>query len=386
MSAAARSAVRLLLGVVLALLTGCFAPGEVRAADASVYMAPLRPGGERVTPQERRTGRGALLLHGGGRGTLDHFRPFVAAAGADPLLCLIDSADEGDGEPQRLFENFAEVRLKVFDLEARDMGDAGIASELAACDGFFFGGGDPKRLSEIWRPEGRDSPALAALRRRFATAGAPVAGASAGAMIAGPMTLCECGSSSSIDALKQGKLFQAPGFALIDRVLIDAHFFARGLLGRHVVALARNAIAVGVGIDEDTAVLAPASGPWEIVGDGPVAVIEMPESEELRDIRLSMLWPGDRFDPLAGTFSVSKSRRRLDSAARRDGAAFRVKDIFAAGRIPAVLAELVGDDTPEVVGLAGRKVKLTFRKTDATEAFSDGERTSVLHMALDVER
>lgn len=350
-------------------------------AAAAVYDVPVRPGGIRVEPAARRPGRGLLLLHGGGTLSREDFRPFVAAAGADPLLCLIDTATEGDGKPYRLFEGFAGVRLRVFDLDAADARRTDIAAALARCDAYYFHGGDPKLLADTFRPGGRDAPALAAIRRRFAS-GAPVSGTSAGAMIVGPVTLCECGATSSVMALAEGKLFQAPGFALIDDVLIDAHFLARGLLGRHLVALARNRVPLGVGIDEGTAVLVPESGPWQVIGRGGVAVVTLARRGG-SEFDLSLLWPGDRFDPLRRTFEMAPSRHR--QPIRRHGTPIRAANIFEPGRIGKVAQELAQGDAPEAVGFAAGGIRVTFRKTAETKAYSDGARTSALHLAVEVE-
>ena len=66
----------------------------------------------------------------------------------------------------------------------------------------------------------------------------------------------------------EGHLFKAPGFEFLSApVLIDAHFFARGLMGRHLFALARDKLPAGVGIDEDAAVLISSDQQtWRVIG------------------------------------------------------------------------------------------------------------------------
>ena len=135
-------------------------------------------------------------------------------------------------------------------------------------------------------------------------------------MVAGPVTLCECGAKSSVLAVTRGELFKAPGFDLLrDRVLVDAHFFARGLLGRHMFALARDRIPVGVGIDEDTAVLVPGNGrPWMVLAGRKVALVKTPPDarmDQLHGFGFSELFPGDQFDPLTGRITVASSRHKM---------------------------------------------------------------------------
>ena len=347
-------------------------------------------------PIAQRPGRGALILHGGGyaaRPTLDRI---VARAGLAPALCVIDTASEGDGESGRFFRGYEALKLRAITIDGTNADAPATIEALRGCSAYFFGGGDPQRLSEAFRPGGRESAALATIRERFERRGATVAGSSAGAMIAGPVTLCECGQSSSIAALLQGTLFQAPGFDLVHGVLVDAHFFARGLLGRHLYALARNGVRIGVGIDEETAVIVPGDGDgdgalWEVVGSRAVAVIEAPpdaSTDALHGFTLSLLSPGDRFDPLRGTFVVAPERRPMHiDASEARAQPIAASDIFASNRIPELLIRLVRGPATEAVGTAAhRSIRVTFRETDTTEAYFDGTNYSILRVSAGIER
>ena len=306
---------RLSFGVLLLLLTACSGNKSVGVIDAAnvVYDVPARAGGDAVEPVALKPGRGSLVLHGGGRFGRDTAAVIVASAGPDPRLCLIDTADVEQGAIYSPFDGFAGVKLTVLDLERADVARPDVLAALKSCTGYFFGGGAPQRLSEVFRPNGRDSPALAVIRERFARDGTVVAGSSAGAMIVGPLTLCECGQKSSVLAVTQGELFKAPGFDFLAApILVDAHFFARGLLGRHMFALARDRIPVGVGIDEDTTIYVPGDGgPWRILGGRSVALVRLPKDatvDRLQNFGFSKLYAGDRFDPATGDVWVAENR------------------------------------------------------------------------------
>ncbi len=308
----------LLCFLLLAACAGDKSAIRVINASAAVYEVPSKPNGTAVEPIALRKGRGPLILHGGGTFRHEVAADIIALAGPDPRLCLIDTADNGQGEIYRLFDDFWGVRLSVLNLQPGDTALPDVVATLRACTGFFFGGGAPQRLSETFRPRGRDTPALAAIRERFEEQGAVVAGSSAGAMVVGPVTLCECGAKSSVLAVTRGELFTAPGFDLLNEpVLIDAHFFAHGLLGRHMFALARDRIPVGVGIDEDTAVLVPGDGgPWVVLAGKSVAIVRMPDDarmDSLHQFGISILSPGDRFDPTTNEIRVESKRRRIQS-------------------------------------------------------------------------
>lgn len=306
----------LLCVLLLAACAGDKSGIRVINASTAVYDVPSKPNGTAVEAIAQRDGRGALILHGGGTFRHEIAADIIALAGPDPRLCLIDTADNGEGQIYRFFDDFRGVRLAVLNLQPSDTGRPDVVAALRDCTGFFFGGGDPQRLSETFRPRAHDTPALAAIRERFEEHGAVVAGASAGAMVVGPVTLCECGAGSSVLAVTRGELFRAPGFDLLNEpVLIDAHFFARGLLGRHMFALARDRIPVGVGIDEDTAVLVPGDGkPWVVLAGKSVAVVRMPDDarmDSLHRFGISILSPGDRFDPTTNEIRVASKRQRI---------------------------------------------------------------------------
>ena len=292
------------------------APSPSVVQQDGVTLIAARTSGISVPPLPRTTGRGELILHGGGRFGRGIAEAIVARAGPDPRLCLIDTADIEGQDIERLFAPFAGVQIAVLDINTDDIARPDVLELLDKCTAYFFGGGDPKRLSTILRPDGRDTPALAFIRRRFEQDGVLVAGSSAGAMIAGPVTLCECAANSSVQAVLNGRLFKAPGFEFISApVLIDAHFFARGLMGRHLFALARDTLPVGVGIDEDAAVLISSDQQtWRVIGRRGAALIYTPPEasmQKLEGFGLALLVPGDEFNPVTGKIALYGKRQRF---------------------------------------------------------------------------
>jgi hypothetical protein len=80
-------------------------------------------------------------------------------------------------------------------------------------------------------------------------------------------------------------------------------------------ALARDRIPVGVGIDEDTAVLVPGNGgPWVVLAGKSVAVVRMPDDarmDSLHHFGISILSPGDHFNPTTDEVHVASKHQRL---------------------------------------------------------------------------
>src|SRR4030095_12724276 len=77
------------------------------------------------------------------------------------------------------------------------------------------------------------------------------------------------GVSKVVDALHM-----APGLGLAKNMIVDQHFSERGRIRRLLHAVAQNPRLLGVGIDEDTAVLIEGEGGFQVLGSGAVYIID----------------------------------------------------------------------------------------------------------------
>ena len=66
----------------------------------------------------------------------------------------------------------------------------------------------------------------------------------------------------------------ASGLGLADSLIIDQHFTQRNRLGRLTTAVALNPGMIGIGIDEDTALLISPEQECEVIGTGTVTLID----------------------------------------------------------------------------------------------------------------
>ncbi|HYE76312.1 MAG TPA: cyanophycinase, partial [Blastocatellia bacterium] len=71
----------------------------------------------------------------------------------------------------------------------------------------------------------------------------------------------------------------APGFGFIQGVIIDQHFAERGRVGRLLGVVAQNPKNIGVGIDENTAILVEREK-FYVLGDGAVYVLDCRDVSE----------------------------------------------------------------------------------------------------------
>src|SRR3546814_16920397 len=100
--------------------------------------------------------------------------------------------------------------------------------------------------------------------------GGLIAGTSAGAAVMSETMLVK---GSSRESHRIGDLHMAPGLGFVRDAIIDQHFAERGRIGRLLGAVAQNPRVIGIGIDEDTAILLRDDA-LEVLGPGAVYVVE----------------------------------------------------------------------------------------------------------------
>lgn len=198
----------------------------------------------------------------------------------------------GDLGVSELVEVYVEERNQASDPERlRAFDDAA---------GVFFSGGDQLRIaSQIG-----DTPFEERVRAIHAQGGV-IAGTSAGAAVMSETMLVKGTSSASY---RLGDLHMAPGLGLVPNMVIDQHFAERGRFGRLFGAVAHNPREMGLGIDEDTAVILR-DGQFRVVGNGCVYVVDgsgvtysniaearAESALSMFNVTLHVLGSGDNFD------------------------------------------------------------------------------------------
>lgn len=346
-------------------------------------------GGSTVKPMAQAPGRGIMVLEGGGSYLDAATALTVAHAGAKPVLCLIDTAAEGKGDPYDRFDAFDGVDMLTLNITPDTNDDPRVIEALQRCTGYYFNGGNPELLSKGLLVGGGDSPALAVIRQRHETAGAVVAGTSAGAMIVGPITLCECSSKSSVGALTKGILYQAPAYRFTDDVLIDAHFFTHGLIGRELYALAKTGLRASVGIDESTDVVVPGDGGlWQVIGASGVVFIQRgpnASTAQLKGFTLSLLNDGDRFDPTSGHVAMATARKQRALATDPAASSLQMGGIFESDTFHKLVTAFALAPNPVAQGYAESEgLVITLRKRPDTMVFGDAGSVSVLNLDIEI--
>ena len=138
--------------------------------------------------------------------------------------------------------------------------------ELATSTGVFFMGGDQARIMDVLA----DAELLRAIRERHAQ-GVVFGGTSAGAAVMSLRMITGDGDFTVIDG---DKVAVREGLGLLSGVIVDQHFIKRQRENRLFGLVLKHPNERGVGIDEDTALLVTAGRHAEVVGKGPVLLVD----------------------------------------------------------------------------------------------------------------
>ncbi|HVO09279.1 MAG TPA: cyanophycinase [Vicinamibacteria bacterium] len=139
-------------------------------------------------------------------------------------------------------------------------------SLLARATGVFFTGGDQARVMDVLA----DAALLQAMRARYAE-GAVFGGTSAGAAIMSPLMITGEGDFTVIDG---AQVDTRPGLGLLEGVVVDQHFVKRQRENRLFGLVLMHPELRGIGVDEGTALLVTGGRRAEVVGPGPVMLVD----------------------------------------------------------------------------------------------------------------
>jgi cyanophycinase len=253
--------------------------------------------------------RPTLIIIGGhadksGEGLI--LREVARHVGSGKLVVSTVASSEPDGLFEEYEKAFRKIGVReIVNLTVASRGDAKKKEAVSLLDGataiFFTGGDQLKITSQIG-----DTPTFRRIREIYYRGGL-VAGTSAGAS-AVCTTMLVTGSSQTSPRVGEA-IRMAPGLGFIPDVIIDQHFAERGRMGRLLGAVAQNPKTLGLGIDEDTAIVVDNNESFYVVGSGGVYVVDgqdivfsnvtEPDADKtlaLHDVKLHALTEGDSFD------------------------------------------------------------------------------------------
>lgn len=168
---------------------------------------------------------------------------------------------------QLVFEQLGAGSVDIMEVGDRKMlNSPGNLKHLEKATAVFFTGGDQLRITGLLG--GTEMETL--LHRKHETEDFWVAGTSAGAaMMSTTMIAAGLGGVSA----QYGAARTSPGLEFFPGAFIDPHFAQRGRIGRLLATVAQYPHNIGLGIDEDTALVVQ-KGRFHVTGSGAVTVVD----------------------------------------------------------------------------------------------------------------
>ncbi len=210
--------------------------------------------------------------------------------------------EEVAAEYRSVFRDLGVRALDVLDIRSRDDAhDEAAVAKVRDASVVYFTGGDQLRITS----QLGDSPVFQCLNEIYRR-GATIAGTSAGAAAMSETMLVSGAGDESVEISALG---MAPGLGFISGVVVDSHFAERGRFGRLLGAVAQNPKNIGLGIDEDTAIVVDRDERFRVLGSGAVYVVDgtgvsysslserRPEGVlSIFDVKVHVLGDGDTYD------------------------------------------------------------------------------------------
>jgi cyanophycinase len=262
-------------------------------------------------PAKTETKQGTLIIIGGGERKGDELTVLqeVARRAGNGKLVVATIAT---AEPQETWEDYRKIFTKLgvkkvewLDVRVREEGfKEEVVRILDEASVVFFTGGDQLKITS----QLGDSYVYRRIEEIYEKGGT-IAGTSAGASVMSETMLIsgDGDESHKVDAV----LGMAPGLGLIRNAVVDQHFAQRGRLGRLLGAIAQNPRTLGIGLDENTAIVVHGDERFEVIGAGAVYVLdgskvtysnlgepeqEMEKTMAVFDVKLHVLSEGNQFD------------------------------------------------------------------------------------------
>lgn len=213
-----------------------------------------------------------------------------------------DSPVEVGAQYRNIFEELGVRKVSVLNVNCRE--DAYFNDNINMVDRaslIFFTGGDQLKITSMLG----GTPLYNSFLKGY-DIGCVFVGTSAGASVMSDIMVVQ---GPDEESPKKCTLKMAPGLGLIKGVIIDQHFAQRGRIGRLLVGVAENPQSLGIGIDEDTAIMVNKNGMFQVIGSGAVYILDgstitrtnvseqfQNEILSIFNVRMHVLKSGDRYD------------------------------------------------------------------------------------------
>jgi cyanophycinase len=201
---------------------------------------------------------------------LERFRELTQKK--EPVVEVITTAsgtaEESFSDYKKVFSEMGFSHIgQIHHTERRQVLEDDLMERVKNADAFFFTGGDQLKLTTLYG----GTHFLKQIKERYIHEPIVVAGTSAGAMaLSTPMIYA---GSQEVQEIG-GAIRITTGLEFLRDVCIDTHFVHRGRFVRMAQVIVSNPACIGIGIEEDTAIMVRNGVEAEVIGTGMVIVIE----------------------------------------------------------------------------------------------------------------
>lgn len=237
-------------------------------------------------------GQQRLFVVGGGERPAAGMSRFVEWAGGprSRILAITWASGVPDESFEALKKGFMErgaatvehASTRPLDPEKR----ARFVEQIKSATAVFFSGGDQNRIMDVLA----DAELLKLIRDKYRS-GIPFGGTSAGAAVMSDPMMTGDADLKILDGARVGT---RKGLGLIPEVVFDQHFLVRQRHNRLLGLILTTPKALGIGIDEDTAVLISDNKHLEVVGATYVMFVDGRKRDG--SLLINFLGAGERFN------------------------------------------------------------------------------------------
>ena len=219
---------------------------------------------------------GHLLVIGGAEDKYNERRilkKFLKLAGKESAEVLIvpvasDYPEFAADVYTQAFRNLGVANPRVLRATSRqDVVNADVEKLLDGVTGIIMTGGDQMRLVSLLG----GTKLAEKIRKMVRETDVVLAGTSAGAAAMSTSMIVR-GEPSSHPHKNAVRL--SPGLGFLKNIIIDQHFSERGRISRLITAVSFNPYNLGIGIDENTAIILDGKGKLEVYGAGSTTIVD----------------------------------------------------------------------------------------------------------------
>lgn len=233
-------------------------------------------------------------------------KEFIELCGKHPTIELIttagsESSDETHNEYANIFKSLGAKSTGHIHHNQRAAEFEEFYERIEKANGIFFSGGDQLKLTAIYG----GTELMSVIKQRYIHNKLVIGGTSAGAMaMSTPMIF----DGTGVEEMVAAGVKVTTGFEFLKDACIDTHFVHRGRFVRMAQVIATNPASIGIGIEEDTAIIVREGRNAEVVGNGVVIIIDGQHSVgsnitsfdddkriTVRDLGVSILSRGEHF-------------------------------------------------------------------------------------------